>query len=81
VPIYEYRCQQCGADFEQLVRSSDDKVRCPKCFGRRVRRKLSVFAMSSSNKESARPVSLPGPLTGRSSCASCHASSCSGCHR
>lgn len=74
MPIYEYRCQQCGREFEQLVRSSNAKIRCPNCAGRRVRRKLSVFAMSSSSKESALPVS-------RSGCASCHAGSCAGCRK
>ena len=51
VPIYEYRCQQCNANFEQLVRSSKDKVKCPKCAGQRVRRMPSVFAMSGSSKD------------------------------
>ena len=40
MPIYEYRCEQCG-DFEQNQRISDPPLsRCPKC-RRKVRRLIS----------------------------------------
>lgn len=40
MPIYEYRCEQCG-DFEQSQRISDPPLsRCPKC-RRKVRRLIS----------------------------------------
>ena len=32
VPIYEYRCPDCGHEFEQLQRMSDDPITdCPEC--------------------------------------------------
>lgn len=46
MPIYEYVCRQCGAEFEELIRSAGDekKLRCEKCDGSKVERKLSVPA-------------------------------------
>ena len=31
MPIYEYHCQDCGSDFEKLVRRTGDAVSCPAC--------------------------------------------------
>src|SRR5262245_49354999 len=40
MPIYEYRCEQCG-DFEEMQRITDPPLaRCPKCH-RKVRRLIS----------------------------------------
>jgi len=46
MPIYEFVCEDCGHDFEELVRSLMDPAvpMCPKCGRPRARRKLSVFA-------------------------------------
>ncbi len=48
MPMYEYRCEQCGAGFEQLRRmqDADSDVRCPKCESGRVKRLFSAFATS-----------------------------------
>jgi putative FmdB family regulatory protein len=50
MPIYEYRCQECGEKFEKLVRSfsSVPDAKCPKCGGRRVEKALSLFGTKSS---------------------------------
>ena len=45
MPIYEYRCQQCGHDFEEMQKFSDPPVeRCPECGSLEARRKVSVSA-------------------------------------
>lgn len=31
MPIYEYRCGNCGERVEVLVRSKNDEPRCPNC--------------------------------------------------
>lgn len=46
MPIYEYRCEECGERFEKLVRraESDEPVRCPRCGAVETRRQFSSFA-------------------------------------
>ena len=44
MPIHEYRCTECGHEFEELVRNEKQKVACEKCGSRKLERKLSVFA-------------------------------------
>ncbi|MDX2150042.1 MAG: zinc ribbon domain-containing protein [Bryobacteraceae bacterium] len=48
MPMYEYRCGECGHPFETLRRfsESDTEVQCPKCGARRAERQLSCFSMS-----------------------------------
>lgn len=50
MPIYEYRCQNCGAEFGDLVRmgTPDEDVECPKCSEHQSKRMLSVFSSPSS---------------------------------
>ena len=45
MPIYEYRCQTCGEQFEKLIRSLSQVPRemsCPECQSREVQRVLSA---------------------------------------
>ena len=45
MPIYEYGCQQCGHDFEEMQKFSDPPVeRCPECGSLEAQRKVSVSA-------------------------------------
>jgi putative FmdB family regulatory protein len=44
MPIHEYRCCACDADFELLLISSGDEPECPKCHGHELEKKLSRFA-------------------------------------
>jgi len=48
MPIYEYRCEQCEADFEVLrsIGASDEDLECPACGAPEPARKLSLFAAS-----------------------------------
>jgi len=43
MPIFEYKCDDCGRDFEALVRSATVPV-CPQCGGRHLTKQLSTFA-------------------------------------
>ena len=63
MPIFEYVCQQCDHDFEALLYGTQ-KPECPKCHGKKLSQKLSVFAVSGKSSSSARPTA-PGP------CGSC----------
>ena len=60
MPIYEYRCEECGAEFEKRVARVADSasVGCPSCGQTRVAMRFSTFAtVTSGSKQSA---SMPG---------------------
>lgn len=70
MPIFEYRCTDCGHDFEKLIYASTE-VQCPECDSKTVTKKLSLFGMSG----------VDNPFAGTSSanCGSCAKSSCTSC--
>jgi putative FmdB family regulatory protein len=50
MPIYEYRCQDCGNEFQKLqpMSASSEGVPCPSCESPRTDRQLSAFASAST---------------------------------
>ncbi len=50
MPLYEYRCSQCGEEFEKMVRFSeaDQEQVCPKCRSTDTKKKLSVVAATGA---------------------------------
>jgi len=74
MPIYEYSCTACGADFDQLVRASDTPA-CPYCESQKLERRMSAAAFSGTASKSAGS-SLP--MAGGSG-GGCCGGSC-GCH-
>ena len=48
MPIYEYECQGCHHEFEQLIRTGDTP-HCPRCQGTELSRLLSHVSVSSEN--------------------------------
>ncbi|MFC1562967.1 zinc ribbon domain-containing protein [candidate division KSB1 bacterium] len=70
MPIYEFECQNCNNNFEELFHKyniSDNDVKCPNCESNNIKRIISLF-------------SSPG-ITKEDSCSSCTSSSCSSCSR
>ncbi len=55
MPIYEYECRDCGAEFEKLVRFSETEKEqaCPLCKGTNTKKKISVFASTGGEGEGA----------------------------
>jgi len=51
MPIYEYRCHECGEKFEKLIRSlaSVQEICCPRCGSSRVEKAISLFGTSASS--------------------------------
>ncbi len=56
MPIFEYRCDDCGSQFEKLVRNGKAEVDCPKCGQAHVTQQLSVFAAHANGKPQAAPM-------------------------
>ncbi len=46
MPLYEYYCEECGTDFENMMRFDQSEVRppCPKCGSQQTRKRISLFA-------------------------------------
>ncbi len=64
MPIYEYKCQKCGAAFEQIIISKHDEsgISCQKCGSNLVRKTISAASLKLSSHSAA---SIPsGAFTG-----------------
>jgi putative FmdB family regulatory protein len=63
MPIFEYKCDDCDAKFEKLVRRADEKVLCPQCGESHLTTQYSTFAARANGKsaEAVMP-SCPGGM-------------------
>jgi len=52
MPLYEFRCRQCGERFEKLVRSSSEPEypKCPQCGTRAVERLRTRFGNNGTSQ-------------------------------
>mgnify|MGYP001029591156 CR=1 FL=1 len=49
MPLFEFTCQHCGWEFEELLRNSDtSEVSCPACDSQEVSKQISSFASKIS---------------------------------
>ncbi len=75
MPIYEYKCQDCGTKFEKLVRNSsldaglDAGLECPSCGQQHLRQEYSTFAAHGAGpKQSDGPVCPSGRCSNPGMC-------------
>lgn len=63
MPIFEYRCEDCGTKFEKLVRRGEDGIACPSCGKSHLETQFSTFSAraGSSSAKSDFP-SCPGGM-------------------
>jgi len=70
MPIYEYQCSKCGAEFSHLHRRLNEAApACPECGGAEVRRKFSSFSAKVSS--GACPNVDSCPASGHQCCPGC----------
>lgn len=69
MPIYEYRCNNCGAEFELLL-FSNDIPECPRCSSKDLTKKISMFATTNKDGE------INSSNSSGSKCGSCSGGSC-----
>lgn len=50
MPIFEYQCQRCGKEFEELIRVSKQVV-CPHCGSENVKKLISRFGFKVTPKD------------------------------
>jgi len=63
MPIYEYRCEDCGNKFEKLVRRASDvpEIECPSCGQKHLAQELSTFAAhANGGAKAAEGPACPG---------------------
>ena len=73
MPIFEYRCRQCGRDFEALLKRREETVNSPACHSEELERKFSAFAVAANT---------PSGCAAAENCPSAHqcGGNC-GCHQ
>ena len=71
MPIYEYVCDDCQAQFEKIVINRQQEVSCPKCSSQKATIQLSVFSSATAGGSST--------SSSGSSGGSCCGGGC-GCH-
>ena len=67
MPIYEYICEDCGANYERIVMNQKQSITCPKCESSKKTIQLSVFAAPANGTKSSGG-SSSGPASGGSCC-------------
>ena len=57
MPIFEYKCEDCGTKFEKLVRNGA-RVECPSCGQDHLKQEYSTFAAraNGSSQEASMPM-------------------------
>jgi putative FmdB family regulatory protein len=73
MPIYEYACDECGHEFEELVMSSTEEVTCRACNSKKLTKKMSGFAARTKGSDGAVSSTTSG-------CSTCASKNCSTCH-
>lgn len=63
MPIYEYRCQECGTTFDKFVRSMSNtvQVECPKCHSKNCQKSISLFGTASADSRASASLSSCAP--------------------
>lgn len=74
MPIYEYGCDKCGQDFEELV-FGDEAPACPHCGSHKTHKLMSRCAHRSANA-GAGDYAAP---SGGGGCAGCSGGNCASC--
>src|SRR5690348_10586231 len=64
MPIYEYRCEECGRVQSVLMRSYTDPtdLHCPRCQGTKLRKLISRFAVLHSDEDRLERLADPSAL-------------------
>lgn len=78
MPIYEYRCAKCGADFEEIMGPNDPAPKCPECRSEKTKKMISKACLHggrSSGCYGGGDSSAPS-----SGCSGCSGGSCASCH-
>jgi len=56
MPIYEYRCRECGGEFETIIFRQEDErdISCPECGRKNTERLMSAFASCAASPDTGK---------------------------
>jgi len=79
MPMYEYCCNKCGAQFEEIVSSSATTTPiCPKCASGDTKKLMSACrTRTGAGQTGARTATSSG---GGGGCSGCAGGNCASCH-
>lgn len=80
MPIFEYACNECGNEFEELVFDRDECPPCPKCSSAKTGKLMSAVRsrVGGGAPDMGEADSGPAPAA-PSGCAGCSGGDCSSC--
>lgn len=78
MPIYEYHCEKCGHEFEELV-FGDEMPACPKCGAAKTGKLMSRPCLHRGH-DGGNDYSAPASSSG-GGCAGCSGGNCGSCGR
>jgi len=64
MPIYEYKCDDCGCEFEELVLKSNEKITCHRCDSTSVKKMMSATSACDIGSGSGSGLSSVGNSCG-----------------
>lgn len=82
MPIFEYKCNDCDNEFEELVFDRDECPPCPKCDSANTGKLMSAVRSRTSggaSESGGESDTAPAPAAA-SGCAGCSGGNCSSCH-
>lgn len=84
MPIFEYRCDECGNEFEELVFDREECPPCPKCQSEKTGKLMSavrskVGGFSPDTGSAGDTGASAAPAASSSGCAGCSGGNCSSC--
>ena len=73
MPVYEYKCDECGFHFDALrsMKDADSALECKKCASKKTHRMLSHCFSHSEGQNAG--------MTQQSGCGGCSGGSCASC--
>lgn len=78
MPMFEYQCDACKAEFEELVFGEPESVPCPKCGSTKTRKLISRCRSKMHGFGPGFP-DAPSSGSGGGGCSSCSGGNCSTC--
>ncbi len=78
MPIYEFKCNKCGNNFETLVLGSDTPE-CPSCSSTNLLKMISKCGFVTKASNVGDSAQAGASTTSSSACSGCSATSCATC--